>query len=63
MNNNASYLPPRLQKKKHLHKHCFQFLFWTAGIPRGNEKTKVMQNLAGGGGANKVHYRRCTSGV
>ena len=60
ISHNAPYLP-----RKILHKHCFQF-------PLGRKtqekwKTKFMQFFFcrgwGGGGANKVHYGRCASGV
>ena len=47
-------------------KFCISIVFsfsWDGCNTQGKWKTKVMQFLGGGGGGNKVHYGRCTSGV
>ena len=59
--------PPPPQKKKMLHNNFLQSTqYWDAcNAQETSTETKVMQNLAGGGGgwvANKVSYKSCANG-
>ena len=51
-------------KKKKLHNLCFSFLLGITAVPRGIENNAYAKFGGGeGGGANKVHYGICASGV
>ena len=52
---NAPYLPPQI-----LHNLCFPFLLGITAVPREIENNAYAKL---GGGANKVHYGECGSGV
>ena len=53
ISHNAPYLPPP-PPPTHF------FFSWVSQPPKGKLKTMLMQNF---GGANKVHFGRCASGV
>ena len=57
VSHNAPYLPP-----KSLHILCFSFLLNITAIPREIENNAYAK-LRGGGGANKVHYGTCATGI
>ena len=55
--------PPQKKKKKFLISIFLKFS-WDGCNTQEKWRTKVMQHFGGGrGGANKVHYGRCASGV
>ena len=52
--------PPPTQKKEKIFRNlCFSFLLGITGVPREIENNAYAKF----GGANKVHYGRCGSGV
>ena len=62
----AKFLPPPKKKKKLLNL-CFSLLLDITAVPRDIENNSEAKfgrrgGVVGEGGANKVHYGRCSSG-